>query len=61
MIEEMIKLTRQFKQLSLYRHLKNSGDFNSPGFEPTTSVMRVQCSYQLSSYEATQLRVNLLA
>ena len=49
----MIELTRQFKQLSLYRHLKNLCD---PGFEPTTSVIQVQCSYQLS-YEAAQLRV----
>ena len=48
--------TRQFKPLSLDRHLKNSGDFNGPGFELTTSVMPVQCSYHLS-YKATQLRV----
>ena len=51
----MIELTtRQFQQLSFYRHLKNSGDFNGPGFEPTTSVMPMQCSLINSlSYEAT--------
>ena len=48
----MIELTRQLKQLSLYRHLENSGEFNGSGLEATTSVMPVQCSYQLS-YEAT--------
>ena len=52
----MIELIKQFKELSLYRHLKNSCDFNGPGFKTTTSVMPVQCSHQLS-YEATQLRV----
>ena len=45
----ILALAGQFKQLNL----KNSGD--SPGLEPMTSAMPVQCSNQLS-YEVIRWR-----